>query len=263
MVAVNEIDARAHANLVEFVRLLGRLDGGATELDEPGVFAIRGQADFPTTRIALTQGGASLAPSAFADRACDFLFDGGGSTACVYVRTDDRALHAELGERGFAEYSTSPEMVCEQRLEPIPLPDGVVVRLAETPADVHDYSVIAGHAFRHLQFPEAITQATIDNPAVMLEPGVVIALADLDGRPVAGACSILVGTEPNGYVGWVACHDDARGRGLGDVVTRRVTNEAFDRGASIVTLEASKFGEHTYARMGYRELYRYAVLIKL
>ena len=41
------------------------------------------------------------------------------------------------------------------------------------------------------------------------------------------------------------------------------SNEAFDRGASIVTLEASHFGEHTYARMGYRVLYRYAVLIKL
>ena len=64
-------------------------------------------------------------------------------------------------------------------------------------------------------------------------------------------------------MGWVACLDDARGKGLGDVVTRRVTNEAFDRGASLVTLEASHFGEHTYARMGYRELYRYAVLIKL
>jgi hypothetical protein len=46
-------------------------------------------------------------------------------------------------------------------------------------------------------------------------------------------------------------------------VTRRVTNEAFDRGAGIVSLEASHFGEHTYARIGYRELYRYAVLIKL
>ena len=97
----------------------------------------------------------------------------------------------------------------------------------------------------------------------MLDPGVAVALAELDGRPVAGACSLLVGDEPNGYVGWVACHDDARGRGLGDVVTRAVTNEAFDRGARIVTLEASHFGEHTYARMGYRELYRYGVLIKL
>ena len=45
-------------------------------------------------------------------------------------------------------------------------------------------------------------------------------------------------------------------------MTRRVTNEAFDRGGSLVTLEASPFGESTYARMGYRELYRYATLIK-
>jgi GNAT superfamily N-acetyltransferase len=258
---VNEIDARAHANLVEFTRFTGRLDGHADVLDETGILAIRGSIDFPSARMALPQG-EELPPVEFADRASDFLLRDANS-ACVYVRTDDRALHDELTGRGFAEFSTSPEMVCEQRLEERPPPTGVVVRLAKTADDVRAYADVAGHAFRHLHLPEHITRDTIDNPDVMLEPGVVIALADLDGRPVAGACSILVGAEPNGYVGWVACHDDARGRGLGDVVTRRVTNEAFDRGASIVTLEASKFGEHTYARMGYRELYRYAVMIKL
>jgi GNAT superfamily N-acetyltransferase len=255
------IEAKAHANLVEFVRFSGRLDGHADVLDEPGIFAIRGDTDFPTARMAIPQG-EPLPPAAFADRACDFLLRE-GSTACVYVRTDDRALHDELTGRGFAEFSTSPEMVCEARLEERALPEGVVVRLASTAADVRAYAEIAGHAFRHLALPEAITRDAIDHPDVMLDRRVVIALADLDGRPVAGACSILVGSEPNGYVGWVACLDDARGNGLGDVVTRRVTNEAFDRGASIVTLEASHFGEHTYARMGYRELYRYAVLIKL
>ena len=34
-------------------------------------------------------------------------------------------------------------------------------------------------------------------------------------------------------------------------------------GAPLVTLEASEFGEHTYARMGYREIYRYRVLIRV
>ena len=62
---------------------------------------------------------------------------------------------------------------------------------------------------------------------------------------------------------WVACADAARGRGLGDTVTRAVTNEAFARGANLVTLEASHFGEHTYTRMGYRELYRYRMLLRL
>jgi len=255
------VEARAHANLVEFVRFTGRLDGNAELLDEPGILAVRGAIDFPSARMAIPQGD-PLTPEAFADRAFEFLRRD-GTTACVYVRTDDRGLHDELTGRGFAEFSTSPELVCEARLEDRPPPDGVVVRLATTAADVRAYAEIAGHAFRHLHLPEAITRDAIDNPRVMLEAGVAIALADVDGRPVAGACSILVGPEPNGYVGWVACLDDARGKGLGDVVTRRVTNEAFDRGASIVTLEASHFGEHTYARMGYRELYRYAVLIKV
>jgi len=116
---------------------------------------------------------------------------------------------------------------------------------------------------RPLVLPAEVTAKSIDNPDVMLGPDVAIALADVNGEPVAGACVVMVGDQPEGYVGWVACLDKARGNGLGDTVTRRVTNEGFARGANIVTLEASQFGEHTYARMGYRELYRYRLLIKL
>jgi GNAT superfamily N-acetyltransferase len=256
---VPDLDERAHANLCDFSRLQARLHG-AELLDEPGIVAFRGPIDFPAARLAI-RSGTAIAPDAFADAVEEFLLSS-GRTAAVYVRADtDAATHQELLARGFAEYSRSPEMVCETRLEDRALPDGVDVRLATTADDVRAYAEIAGHAFRHLSIPEEITRDTIDHPDVMLDPTVAIALADLDGRPVAGACSILMG-EHAGYVGWVACLDEARGRGLGDVVTRRVTNEAFDRGGSLVTLEASPFGESTYARMGYRELYRYATLIK-
>jgi ribosomal protein S18 acetylase RimI-like enzyme len=259
---VNAIDAQAHENLGGFLRFLGELDAGAQMLDEPGVLALRGATDFPSARVAIRHG-ELLAADAFAHRVCDFLLRD-GKTACVFVRADvDTELYQELINRGFIEYARSPEMVCEDRLEDRTPPPGVDVRLAESADDVRAYAEIAGHAFRHLSIPESITCEAIDNAGVMLGSKVAVALADLDGRPVAGACSILVGDAPNGYVGWVACLDDARGRGLGDVVTRRVTNEAFDRGASIVTLEASHFGESTYARMGYRELYRYVTLIKV
>ena len=253
---------RAHENLAGFVRFLGRLDPTAQLLDEPGVVGVRGATDFPSARVAIRLD-ESLAAEAFADRACDFLLRD-GRTACVFVRPDlDADLLEALVGRGFVEYGRSPEMVCERRLEDRAPASGVTVRLAESVDDVHAYAQIAAHAFRHLAFPEAITRDTLTNTDVMLADDVVVALADLDGRPVAGACSIMVGTGPDAYVGWVACLDDARGHGLGDVVTRRVTNEAFDRGASIVSLEASPFGKSTYARMGYRELYQYATMIKL
>jgi ribosomal protein S18 acetylase RimI-like enzyme len=97
----------------------------------------------------------------------------------------------------------------------------------------------------------------------LLSPRVAVSVAERDGEVVAGAAAILLGNAPDGYVGWVACADSARGHGLGDHVTRLVTNEAFARGARFVSLEASRYGESTYARMGYRELYRYRMLIKV
>lgn len=260
------MSTRAHENLVGFMRVQARLHG-AELLDEPGILAFRAAVDFPATRLAI-RSGPPVAPEAFADALADFLL-ATGQTAAVFVHDTDTGLHAELTRRGFTDFSQAPEMVCEARLEERDPPDGITVRLADSPADVRAYAEIAGHAFRHLSIPEELTRDTIDRPDVMLDPRMAIALAELDGRPVAGASVFLVGDRAtagesgDGYVAWVACLDDARGHGLGDVVTRRVTNEAFDRGASVVTLEASPFGESTYARMGYRELYRYSTLVRI
>ena len=61
----------------------------------------------------------------------------------------------------------------------------------------------------------------------------MVALAEIDGEPVAGAQVLLFddGTAA-ATSAWVSCTDAARGRGLGDTVTRAVTNEAFRRGAT-------------------------------
>jgi ribosomal protein S18 acetylase RimI-like enzyme len=267
---VATLEQRAHANLADFTRLLGRLQPKAEMLDQRGVVAVRGRDDFPSARMAL-RADDDISADDFASAIDQFLL-AEGKTACVSSRVGaDDDLTTKLLDAGFQEYGQTPEMVCESRLGDQDPGDGVTVRLATAPEDVRAYAHIAGSAFRHLGMPEEITAATINNADVMLEPEVAIAIAEVDGRPVAGACSILFGTDPTetsrpmktGYVGWVACLDEARGRGLGDVVTRRVTNEAFDRGATLLTLEASRFGESTYARMGYRELYRYRLLIKI
>jgi ribosomal protein S18 acetylase RimI-like enzyme len=154
-------------------------------------------------------------------------------------------------------------MVCEQALEPRPAPAGVTVRWASTPADISAYARVVAESFAHLMLPEDVSLAAIDNPDEFLGPDSVVALAEIDGAAVAGAQAVSFGGGEIAYVSWVACADAARGQGLGDTVTRAVTNGAFARGANLVTLEASHFGEHTYARMGYRELYRYRMLLRL
>jgi ribosomal protein S18 acetylase RimI-like enzyme len=256
------LEWRAHRNLCDFTRFVARLQPAARLLDVAGAVAVRGPVDWPSQRFGI-RADPELPAVAFADALQEFFFGDASRSAAVFLRAGaDDDVAQVLAERGFGTYADSPEMVCEAPLDARPAPDGVRARLASTAADVAAYASIAAEAFRHLGFHHDATRATIDNPEVMLAGDVVVALAEVDGRAVAGACIVIVGDEPDGYVAWVSCRDEARGRGLGDVVTRLATNEAFARGAGIVSLEASPFGEHTYARMGYREICRYRTLVR-
>jgi ribosomal protein S18 acetylase RimI-like enzyme len=58
-------------------------------------------------------------------------------------------------------------------------------------------------------------------------------------------------------VGFVGTRVTARGRGLGEAVTRAVTNTGFDMGARLASLQASPEGDAIYRRLGYVEVSRY------
>jgi hypothetical protein len=257
-----DLAERAHRNLADFYRWVQVLEPSSALLDEDGVVAVAAANDWPSDRLAL-RSDTTLGVTDWVDRADGFLRER-GSCACIFARVGiDDDVADELLRRGYTEHTTSPEMVCPSprpAREPAP---GTTVRLAEAPDDVAAYAAIAAKAFTDLGMLEDPLRELLDNPEVLLRPEVAISLGELDGRPVAGALSVLLGDEPNGYVGWVACLQEGRGHRLGDTVTRLVTNEAFDRGARIVTLEASSFGESTYARMGYDEVYRYRLLIRI
>jgi ribosomal protein S18 acetylase RimI-like enzyme len=252
---VTDTSSLAHRNLADFTRFVGGLERGAAVLDEGGVVAAAGPGSFPTARQAVRLAG----PAAAAADAIVAFYDAHGRSGTVFTRVgDDDDLTDALKTHGFNEWAQTPEMVCEQTLEP-----RGDAWFATTADDIAAYARIAGEAFTHLMIPAEVTQATLDNPDRMLQRDVIVAIASRDGEPVAGAMAALCGPEPLAYVGWVSCADSARGHGLGDVVTRALTNEAFARGATMCTLEASQFGEHTYARMGYREIYRYRIMIRV
>ncbi len=254
------VEERAHRNYCDFLRFVHRLDPGRF-VETDTMVAVTGAVDWPSSRIALRKGASE--PAAWVEQLETFLF-ADGKTACVFLRIGpDDDVADMLVRRGYTEYGTTPEMVCDRALPDRPPPGGVTARLATSRDDLFAYATVAGSAFRHLGLPEDDVRTALEHPDVLLAPDVAIAVAEAGGRIVAGALVALLGTEPNGYVGWVAVADDARGQGLGDTVTRLVTNEGFTRGAQLVTLEASHFGENTYRRMGYRELYRYRMLIKV
>ncbi len=258
---MGSIEEGAHRNFCDYVRWIARLHVAAALVDEAGVVAVAGPTDFPTARMAL-RSDRTLPPQQWAD-VVDPFFTERGKFASVYARVGpDDDLTEELLARGYREWSTSPEMVCDHVLEAREPAADITVRFASTPADIAAYARIAAEAFGHLHVPEAAALDGVDHPEAMLAEDSVVSLAEIDGVPVAGAHAVVFAETAGAYVAWVSCRDDARGRGLGDTVTRAVTNEAFARGANLVSLEASQYGEHTYARMGYREIYRYRMLIR-
>jgi hypothetical protein len=258
------VEALAHQNLCDSVGWLHTLAPGSRYLNERGVVAMATPLDWPSGRIAV-RASEELSPTEWADAAGGFLF-ADGKTGCVYARVGaDDALTDVLTVRGFAQYSSLPKMVIETAPGPRAFDAGFVVRAAATDADVLGYAPVAGEAFAHLGMPADEVTRVVGHPRELLADDVIVGVAERadDGKIVAGAVVVLFEPGPVGWVGWVSCADDARGHALGDAVTRFVTNEAFARGAGLVTLEASPYGRNTYARMGYRSLYDYRLLIKV
>ena len=263
MAATASAEQRAHANLCDFTRFMARLQPEAQLLDRDGILAVKGPVDFPSDRIAMRATDEGDAQS-FVDAVDGFFRADSGRSVTVFIRDGlDDDVAVLLQQRGYNEFGSSPQMICDRRPPDRAPAAPATVRLASTANDIHAYADIAAEAFTHLSFDADATRNSVRNADVMLGDEVIVSIAEIDGRRVAGACCVLVGDEPNGYVAWVACADEARGHGLGDTVTRLVTNSAFDRGAHIVSLEASHFGASTYARMGYREIRRYRVLVAL
>lgn len=254
--------AQAHDNLLEYGRWTVGLDEGAHVLDADGVLAMAFSYDWPSTRQAVCSD--DTAPVEQWVSAGDDFLAGQGTMACVFVREGiDDAAGPLLEARGYQEHGRVPSMLCDVVPDDVPPSPGVMVRLAESPADIAAYAAVAGKAFVDLMLPEEPTRQLLDNADRLLADDVVVAVGELDGAIVAGAFAKLTAGGSSGYVSFVSTLTEARGRSMGDAVTRRVTREAFQRGASSLSLEASSFGANTYRRMGYRDLFEYRLMIRL
>lgn len=256
-------DARqAHRNLCDFIRWYKVLDPTASELDAHDVLAVAYGVDWPSTRQAIRTG-EEVSAEGWVEEAHDFLMQH-GNTGCVFLREEVDDEVAEVLEAwGYEPYERTPELICRRPVDEVEPGADQEIRLVETADDVTTFAAIAGRAFTALGIPEEPSTTLLDKPDVVLGDDVVVALGTLAGEPVAAALALQVDEGRQAYVGWVSCLEAARGQGLGDRVTRRVTNESFARGAGLVTLEASRFGDAIYRRMGYEEAYWYRLWITM
>ena len=146
-------------------------------------------------------------------------------------------------------------MVLDQPVKSRPAPAGAELRWVKDKKGVQDYSDIVSEAFQDLAFPLEVSKAYFAHADRVLNPYSLMAVASLEGKPVSAAMIML--THGIAGVYWVGTLKEARCKGMAEYCTREVSNAAFDMGARKVILQASKFGEPVYRRMGYRDFTDY------
>ncbi len=170
---------------------------------------------------------------------------------------DDELRQACLaaGIEAFGE--TAPQMLVRQPLPDPPPPPGVTVRPVDDEDGLRAFVAVNAEAYGTYGLPPEEVDVTFNDAArVLADPACHMMIAARDATPVATA--MLYESDGVASVQWVGTVPAARRSGLGALVTTVVTNLAFTRGASSVTLQASPMGAPVYLALGYETLYNFA-----
>lgn len=167
----------------------------------------------------------------------------------------DRLLADVCLGAGLTLSSVEPGMVCDAPIAETPLAAGIQIEHVTTVEALETVVDVNAAGFATLGLPATVTRKVMGEPARMLSDRTLWFLTRVDGKPAATSMVLFSDTIAGIY--WVSCSPEFRKRGLAAACTRAATNEAFARGARAVVLQATRMGEPTYLKLGYREITRY------
>ena len=249
-----ELAERAHHNLIDFWRESPSWSSTGRLLETDSVLLYGTGSPSSSYRGAFRMSGEVEAEDLL-DRADEFFLHQGLSYA-VQVRDTghDEDLRAACRARRMVSLGgPTPEMTRCAGFEEVRAPHAVELRQVTSATHVLDLSRVCAAAYG-LRAEDA--DALFDVPERLVgRSDVRSVVAYLDGAAVA-AGQMLMGHGVGG-VYWVGVVDGVRRCGIGELVSRTLTNMAFERGARACTLQASSLGESVYRRIGYTTLYNY------
>jgi ribosomal protein S18 acetylase RimI-like enzyme len=245
------IEAAADANLVASYRAHLAWQEPCESLEADGLLAVAGGNRFPGPyKNIVVRIDPALPAERLLERAHAF-FDPLDRKFSVVARSSrDPDLETHLRGIGYEMRSESPCMVVEQPVPVRPVDEHVRIERFRDLGHVRDAIGVGANAFASLGLPVEEAHTMLAQHDRLLDEDVAGFVAYVDDEPAATALTLF--SEGAAGVYWVATLPASRGRGLGEVCTALATNAGFERGAPVVTLQASPMGLPIYTRMGYR-----------
>jgi len=245
------VEQLADASLIESIREHARWQGPDDLVEEGGVLLFAGRTPYPG---AYRNAAARTNPSVPADevlaRARAFFAARERGFTLWAINEVDRDLDAVAEGLNMQRTADSPCMLVEAPLPVPPAPPEIRVERFDTADHVRDAIAVNAQAYPLLGLSADEMRAGFPEPERLLGDHIAGFIAYDAIGPVATALTIYTGESAGVY--WVGTVPRAHRTGLGGLCTRLATNAGFERGARVVTLQASPLGAPLYARLGYR-----------
>jgi ribosomal protein S18 acetylase RimI-like enzyme len=219
-------------------------DGGLLLASGPHPHALIANAAFRLDRRVGADEALGRARRHYAEREFRFSFNTSAE--------DDADIDQAAAVAGWQRVLDLPGMIVEAPIPDPGPPEGATLRRADPRRDAGSFGDIAAVCFADSDDEAAGYRALFASGGLLDGPACAAWIATAEGRDAAIGWVAVDGD--GGLVGWIGTRPEARRRGLGALVTRAATNEAFARGARIVALQASPQGFPVYERLGYRTI---------
>ena len=256
---MNEVERLSNDNYLQSIRIHAGFQSPCEVHDRDGILLVAGATDFPGSYWnAAARDSTSVDPGKLAQAARAFFGNKKRMYTFSVIEKQDNDLEEYLLDN---EYEARFEIPCMSVTKPLParaVPEGVRIETMKTPKHLKDFVEVSVLAYAMLGMPEVHTRAMFTKPEALLDKNILGYIAYRGDEPLATSVALMTGECGGLY--WIGTRPNAQRLGLGALLTVYSANAAFDAGAKVVTLQASKLGEPVYQRLGfvtYDKLRRY------
>jgi len=239
------------ANYVESIRQHARWQDPSELVEQDGLILVAGANAFPVAyRNCVVRVDTQMPADEVLTRARKFFGERRRGFTVMTRDSRDADLNAYLPTAGLQPAGESPCMLIEMPLAEARIPADIRIERFQEERHVLDAIAVNAEAYEAIKLPAREARAYFGRPKELLAENIEGFVAYREVLPVSTAFALIDGDSAGIY--WVGTANEARRRGLGELCTRLATNAGFARGATVVTLQASPFGEPIYKRLGYR-----------